>query len=122
MVRQLLREYTPSLTNMRALLGSAVYHQELITDELVQLRYDMSLRALASQQTRGSAGSSGGLRPLVVGLHEIQAKTLIIWGAQDQSSVDRALLVAQAITGAELHIFDQCAHWVMWDHWISSTP
>ncbi len=36
--------------------------------------------------------------------------------AQDQSSTtQKALSVAQAIPGAELHIFDQCAHWVMWD-------
>ena len=101
---------------MRDLFGSVVYHQELITGELVQLRYDMSLRALASQPGRGATGG-GGMRPLVDELQKIQAQTLGVWGAQDQSSTtEKALLVAQAIPGAELHIFDQCAHWVMWDH------
>lgn len=99
---------------MRDLFGSVVYRQELITDELVQLRYEMSERAA---QNRRAPTGGGRMPPLVDELDNIQARTLVIWGAQDQSSTtNKALLVAQAIPGAELHIFDRCAHWVMWDH------
>ena len=29
--------------------------------------------------------------------------------------LERSLLLFKAIPGAELHIFDQAAHWVQWD-------
>lgn len=114
---QQLREYTPSLEAMRGLLRAVVHQDELITDELLQLRYEMSVRSLQNQPARPAASGGGGMRPLVEELKTIQAKTLVVWGAQDRgSTADKALRVAQSIPGAELHIFDQCAHWVMWDH------
>jgi pimeloyl-ACP methyl ester carboxylesterase len=110
-----LREYTPSLENMRELFSGTIFNQALLTDELVQLRYEMSARSYQAQRARAEGG--GGMRPLVDELRQIKARTLVVWGAQDRgSSLEKAVLVFQCFPGAELHIFDQCAHWPMWDH------
>lgn len=113
-----LREYTPSLENMRQLFSGTIFNQALLTEELVQLRYEMSARNYEAQRRRSEGGGGGGgMRPLVDELRQIQAKTLVVWGAQDRgSTVEKAVLVFQSIPGAELHIFDRCAHWPMWDH------
>ena len=39
-----------------------------------------------------------------------------MWGARDSGvTLERSLLLLEAIPGAELHIFDGAAHWVQWD-------
>jgi 2-hydroxy-6-oxonona-2,4-dienedioate hydrolase len=44
-------------------------------------------------------------------------KTLLVWGANDRGgTLEKAVLLFQAIPGAELHVFDRCAHWPQWDH------
>jgi pimeloyl-ACP methyl ester carboxylesterase len=49
-------------------------------------------------------------------LPRLKTRTLILWGNNDQgAAVERALLLLQRIPGAELHVFDRCAHWVQWD-------
>ena len=41
---------------------------------------------------------------------------LLMWGAKDSGvSLDRSLLLLEALPGAELHIFNGAAHWVQWD-------
>lgn len=50
-------------------------------------------------------------------LGNLTSKTLIIWGKNDHgTSVEQAWLMFEKIPRAELHIFDQAAHWVHWDH------
>src|SRR5262245_46149825 len=49
-------------------------------------------------------------------LGNLKTKTLILWGKDDHgTSLEQALLLFQKIPQAELHVFDQCAHWVQWD-------
>ena len=47
--------YEPGLDNMRKLSLGTIYHPELVTDEFVQLRYEMSI----GSQVRGLAGETG---------------------------------------------------------------
>lgn len=110
-----LREYTPSLDNMRKLTSGTIFNPERATDELVRERYEMSAgKNFEAQQGRAEAPP---LRPLNEELRGIRAKTLVVWGANDRGSTpEKALLVFQAIPGAELHVFDRCGHWPMWDH------
>ncbi len=109
-----LRQYSPSLDNSRLLTRGTLYHEELVTDELVQLRYEMGLgKNLAAQAERRKASSP---RPLRNEMPNLKVKTLILWGKNDGgASVERGLALFQSIPGAELHIFDECAHWVQWD-------
>lgn len=108
-----LRAYTPSLENMRALTSQTLFNPERVTDELVQERYLMSLR----ERPQSDGGTRpAGPRPIYEDLKNLTTPTLIVWGAQDSgAAVERALLLLQAIPGAELHVFDRAAHWVQWD-------
>ncbi len=109
-----LRQYTPSLENSRQLTRGTLFHEKLVTEELVQLRYEMSIgKNLAAQVERRRASPPKVIREEI---HNLKVKTLILWGKNDGgASVERGLALFELIPGAELHIFDECAHWVQWD-------
>jgi pimeloyl-ACP methyl ester carboxylesterase len=109
-----LREYVPSLENMRALTLGTLFRKELVTEELVRARYEMSIgkNQEAAERRRGVKPP----RSLVEELRGLKNPTLLLWGAQDRGvSVERGILLFQLIPNAEFHLFDQCAHWVQWD-------
>jgi 2-hydroxy-6-oxonona-2,4-dienedioate hydrolase len=109
-----LREYVPSLENMRALTLGTLHRKELVTDELVRARHEMSIgkNQEAAQNRRGVKPP----RALTEELRNLKTKTLLVWGNQDRGvSVERGLLLFQLVPNAEFHLFDQCAHWVQWD-------
>ncbi|HMF52557.1 MAG TPA: alpha/beta hydrolase [Candidatus Saccharimonadales bacterium] len=109
-----LREYTPSVDNMRALTLGTLFRKELVTEELVRARHEMSIgkNQEAARLRRGAQSP----RALFDELPNLNKKTLLLWGAQDRGvSVERGILLFQLIPNAEFHLFDQCAHWVQWD-------
>jgi len=110
-----LRAYSPSYENMLKMTQGTLYHQELVTEELVRERYEMSTgKNYEAQSARATAAKS---KSLDGELENLKSKTLILWGRNDHgTSLDQALLLFQKIPQAELHVFDQCAHWVQWDH------
>lgn len=110
-----LRAYTPSLENMRAMTLGTVFHRELVTDGLVRERYEMSTgKNYQAQLRRAEASKSKSLEDE---LSNLKTRTLILWGKNDHgTSLEQALLLFQKIPQAELHVFDECAHWVQWDH------
>jgi pimeloyl-ACP methyl ester carboxylesterase len=63
----------------------------------------------------GSEGAASPQRPILGELPKLSPRTLILWGKNDQAAVDRALQVFNLIPGAELHVFDECGHWVQSD-------
>jgi pimeloyl-ACP methyl ester carboxylesterase len=109
-----LRAYTPSVANMRKLTRGTIFHKELITDELVELRYDMSSgKNHEAQLARQDVPSP---RPIHDELKHMRQKSLLLWGKNDSGvTVERGLLLFDLIPGAEFHLFDRCAHWVQWD-------
>jgi pimeloyl-ACP methyl ester carboxylesterase len=110
-----LRAYVPSFENMLKMTQGTLYHRELVTEELVRERYEMSAgKNFAAQSARAHAAKSKSLDDE---LADLKCKTLIFWGRNDHgTSLDQAIRLFQKIPEAELHIFDQCAHWVQWDH------
>jgi len=109
-----LRAYTPTLENMRALTRGTIFTQELVTEELVRERYEMSAgKNYEAQLKRAEAAST---RPIDKELANLKVKSLLLWGNKDHGvSVERGLLLFQLIPNAEFHLFDRCAHWVQWD-------
>jgi 2-hydroxy-6-oxonona-2,4-dienedioate hydrolase len=110
-----LRAYTPSYENMLKMTRGTLFHQDLVTEELVRERYEMSTgKNYDAQRARASAAKSKSLDAELAALKSI---TLILWGRNDHgTSLEQALLLFEKIPKAELHVFDQCAHWVQWDH------
>jgi 2-hydroxy-6-oxonona-2,4-dienedioate hydrolase len=109
-----LREYEPSLENMRKLTLGTIFNQELVTEELVRERYEMSTgKNYEAQLQRRNAARQ---RPVYEELRRLRVKALLLWGGNDRGvSVERGLDLFRSIPGAEFHLFDRCAHWVQWD-------
>ena len=109
-----LREYEPSLENMKKLTSGTLFDKSLITEELVRERYEMSIgKNYEAQIARRTAAKQ---RPVYDELGKLQVKALLLWGNNDAGvSVERGVELFQRIPGAEFHLFDRCAHWVQWD-------
>jgi len=111
---QELAEYKPNLANMRALTFGTIFTKELVTDELVQERFDMSTgKNYEAQQKRRGVPPP---RSIENELRNMKVKCLLVWGKNDSGvTVERGLLLFDLIPNAEFHLFDRCAHWVQWD-------
>jgi pimeloyl-ACP methyl ester carboxylesterase len=109
-----LREYTPSLENMRAMTRKTLFRQELVTDALVQSRYELSDgKNFEAQQQRWATPAP---RPIHDELGGLKPRTLLCGGRDDRGvALERTLLLFQLLPRAELHLFDECGHWVQWD-------
>jgi pimeloyl-ACP methyl ester carboxylesterase len=109
-----LREYKPSLDNMRKLTLGTIFNKDLVTEELVRERYEMSIgKNYEAQLARRNAARQ---RPVYDEMSQLPVKALLLWGNNDVGvSVERGLELFQRIPGAEFHLFDRCAHWVQWD-------
>ena len=98
-----LREYVPGMENMRALTLGTLFRKELVTEELVRARHEMSIgkNQEAARLRRGAKPP----RPLFDELPHLKTKTLLLWGAQDRGvSVERGILLFQLIPNAEFHL------------------
>ena len=109
-----LREYEPSLENMRKLTFGTIFNKHLVTEELIQERYEMSIgKNYEAQLQRRNAARQ---RPVYDELTQLRVKALLLWGNNDRGvAVERGLELFRRIPGAEFHLFDRCAHWVQWD-------
>ena len=114
--------YTPSLERMRALINLFAHDRSLATDELVQLRYEASIRpgcqeafaamfpAPRQRWVDAMASSAADIRALP---HE----TLILHGRDDQViPLATSLTLAQWIDRSQLHVFGRCGHWTQIEH------
>jgi 2-hydroxy-6-oxonona-2,4-dienedioate hydrolase len=109
-----LRSYAPSIEAMHAMTQKTLFRQDLVTDELVRERHEMSAGRLFEASKAREAVR--GVRPLGDELGRLRNPTLILWGANDHGgAVERAVLLQEALPNAELHVFKNCAHWVQWD-------
>jgi pimeloyl-ACP methyl ester carboxylesterase len=109
-----LRAFEPSLDSVRAMTMKTLFCPELVTEALVQARLEMS--SGPRYQAQVARRSAAPQRPILDELPSLAPKTLILWGNNDKgAAVERSLLLFKLIPGAELHIFDQCGHWVQWD-------
>lgn len=107
-----LRAYTPTLENARSLTSGTIWGA--VPEELAQARYEMSTgRRYEAQRKRADAAPPP---PLYDELHRLRGRTLIVWGYNDRANpLERASGLLEKIPGAELHVFDQAAHWPQWD-------
>ena len=123
----LLVEFTenPSRERLVQWLQSMVFDQSLITDELIEERWEQAtdpetLAAAKRMYGRGvlqamaKAADASPEPPYWSMLHKIKAKTLITWGRDDRvSPMDMMLLPMRTINDVEVHVFPNCGHWTM---------
>ena len=109
-----LGAYEPGLENMRALSMGTLYNKELVTDDFVQLRYEMSVGRFhdASIERRKAQRPA----PIFDELSKMRPQTLLLSGLHDAGvPVERSISLFELFPHAELHVFSDAAHWVQWD-------
>ena len=124
---RLLQEFTEDPTRQRLVdwLNSMVYDQSLVTDELIEERWQLATDPPTLEAARRMYGKAAfaamtsAMRaakapmPWAV-LHNVAAPTLLTWGRDDRvSPLDMALIPMRTIPNAELHVFPNCGHWAM---------
>ena len=111
-----VRGYTPSLDNMRQVLEWFAYDPELISDEMVQQRYEASAAPgvqenyYAMTHDRDRLGNE--YRVTEEDVRAVQAPTLVLHGRDDQVvPCELSWRLMQLLPNAELHVAAQCGHW-----------
>jgi len=112
--------YTPGVPQMREVIGLFAHDRRLITDELVELRYQASLdeKVSASWQAMFPEPRQRWVDDLALSgteLASIQAPVLLVHGRDDRVvpwRVSSAQLI-DLLPDARMHILSGCGHWTM---------
>lgn len=109
--------YQPSLENMKQILPLFAYNQDLLGDDLAQLRYEASIRP-GFQESFSQMFPEPRQRALDAMTHNeddiasITAPTMMVHGREDQViPTYTSKRMFELIDNAELHIFGRCGHW-----------
>lgn len=112
--------YTPSLDSMRALIGFFAHDRNLITEELVEMRYRSSLVSQESFASMFPAPRQRWIEAMATPEKAIKAltnETLIIHGRDDRViPLSNSLRLLEMIDRSQLHVFGNCGHWVQIEH------
>nr|WP_320159082.1 alpha/beta hydrolase [Marinobacter salarius] len=114
--------YTPSVENMRKLIRTFAFNQDLMSDELAELRYRASVRpgfqeAFASMFPAPRQRWVDALASSEKDIRAMDKETLIIHGRDDvivPPVTSRKLF--EYIEYAQLHLFGRCGHWTQIEH------
>lgn len=106
----------PSREKMRAYLGSCLFDKTLITEELIDERYNESIvPEFMVQAPEGRPGIRQHPEPIWQDVHKVENKTLIVYGRENRSSWDGALYMVARMPNAEFHLFSKCGFWVQYE-------
>lgn len=115
--------YQPSREAMRELLMKIfAYDPALITEDLVEMRYQASIRDDVQQRFAALFPAPrqrwvNSLATTEERLASLDIPTLLIHGIQDQViPVDVSRRAASVLPQAQLHEVDRCGHWVQIEH------
>ncbi|HUQ56061.1 alpha/beta fold hydrolase [Lentzea sp.] len=100
----------PSRDAMAQFVRLMVYDEGLATEELIDERYESSLRAHPELPVPPNFGD------LTPDLRLIGAPTLLVWGRDDQTvPLSWAPRILHGIANAELRVLPHCRHWVQYE-------
>ena len=104
----------PSLAKMRELLGSLVSNTGLVTEDLVQERYEASMDPEIVALARKPQGEP---EDLYFELAKVKAPALLVWGQDDRAgALDVSLLMLRRLQNGRMHLFSKCGHWANVEH------
>ncbi|MGV9481625.1 alpha/beta fold hydrolase [Gordonia aichiensis] len=124
---RLLQEFAddPDRDKLIRWLRAMVFDKALVTDQLIDERWEAAMNSDALATGRAMYGSTSfemqqqflatsDTPPYWSMMHKIACPTLLTWGRDDRvSPPDMSLAPMRLIPDAELHIFPRCGHWVM---------
>lgn len=107
----------PSREKMEAFLRALVFDQSLVTDELIDDRYQVAINpatggGLAAMQRANAKFHRDG--ELWREADQIKHEILITWGREDRvQPLDGAFVGFRLLENARLYVFPKCGHWAM---------
>lgn len=111
--------YEPSPENMRELMSMFPYDKTLITDQLVQSRYEASARAGAQDALRKLLPKPNEQGETIVkgfpeaALQKINSPALVLHGREDRVvPLQCGQTLVANIKNSDMYVFGQCGHWV----------
>lgn len=112
---QAVRSYEPSVENMRRLLTDwFAVDPTIITDDLVQKRYEASLESWDAYRAMFFDPRHAG-NDLAVSEEQVRATrtpTLLVHGREDKVvPADVSWNMVRLLPDADLHVFARCGHW-----------
>lgn len=115
--QRIIRDYYagegPSREKMRSYLEMMMSDRSLITDELVEERYLASVAPDFMAQAPEGRGEPAVNESLWNRLHEIAARTLVVWGRDNRiQGYDNALFMLNRIPDVEIHVYGRTGLWV----------
>ncbi|MGB6243519.1 alpha/beta fold hydrolase [Gordonia sp. (in: high G+C Gram-positive bacteria)] len=124
---RLLQEFTdaPDRDKLVRWLNAMVYDRAVVTEELIEERWEAANDPAAQQTAAMMYGSKAfammqkyqadaDTPPYWAMMHKVKCPTLLTWGRDDRvSPPDMALAPMRLIPNAELAIFPNSGHWVM---------
>ncbi|MDT4935630.1 MAG: 4,5:9,10-diseco-3-hydroxy-5,9,17-trioxoandrosta(10),2-diene-4-oate hydrolase [Pseudonocardiales bacterium] len=109
----------PSKEKLADFLRTLVFDQSMITDELVEERFQYAADP-AALQAMGAMGASFAHPDMFEDgmlwreAYKLRHRVLLIWGREDRvNPLDGALVALKLIRRAQLHVFGGCGHWAM---------
>lgn len=109
----------PSIDNLRRMMNIFVFDPSGLSEELFETRLAniLARRDHLENFLKSSAVNPRQFPDVGHRLPEIAAQTLIVWGRNDRFvPFDTGLRLLAGIPNAELHLFNNCGHWVQWEH------
>ncbi|RWU22801.1 2-hydroxy-6-oxo-6-phenylhexa-2,4-dienoate hydrolase [Pseudomonas alkylphenolica] len=109
----------PTQDHLQQMMDIFVYDSKDLTAELISGRLENMLqrRDHLENFTRSLALHPRQFPDVSTRLAEISAATLVIWGRNDRFvPMDTGLRLVAGIPNSELHVFNNCGHWVQWEH------
>jgi 2-hydroxymuconate-semialdehyde hydrolase len=109
--------YEPSIENMEALIKLFAHDQSILTDDLVRMRYEASIRS-GYQESYASMFPAPRQRHVAAlaapedALRSLENETLIVHGREDQViPLASSIRMHGLIPRSQLHVFGKCGHW-----------
>ena len=109
----------PTQENLQQMMDIFVYDAGDLTPELIAGRLENILKRRDHLEnfTKSLAVNPRQFPDMSQRLGEITAPTLVIWGRNDRFvPMDTGLRLVAGIPNSELHLFNNCGHWVQWEH------
>lgn len=106
----------PSREKMRGYLEMMLADRSLVTDELIEERYQASIEPAFMEKAPEGRGAPATTEQLWPRLGEITAPTLVVWGRDNRvQGYDNALFMLQRIPDVEVHLYGKTGLWVPYE-------
>ncbi|MGI5221760.1 4,5:9,10-diseco-3-hydroxy-5,9,17-trioxoandrosta-1(10),2-diene-4-oate hydrolase [Nocardia sp. CA-290969] len=108
--------YEPTRENIEAFLRIMVFDQSLVTDELIDERFEAAKKpeSIAAMRAMGKSFASADFEKGMLwrDAYKLRQPVLLIWGREDRvNPLDGALVALKSVPRAQLHVFGGCGHW-----------